>query len=436
MRARTTSAGSRRRIGRLARRSRLAALTAPVAVVALFAGCSNSSGGGGGGSSTDASVPSTAQTPTAGTSSGGGAPSGEPYRIGNLTHQNTSFGQLPKANTETQVAWEKWTNANGGINGHPVQLTSFDTQSDNAKAVVYAKQLVEDDHVIALAGDNDPTSETAYADYLKSKGIPVVGSAHSSRGYTDPDWYPTAATDYAVLSPSVVSAAVGAGVKRFGLIACTESPLCKTDTDAQAKAADQQGLTVATSFTASLAAPNYTAECVKLKQANVDGVYFSATAAAIAKLATDCSRQGLKPKYFFLEPSPDLLKTPAVYATGAYGISVALPYFADVPANQDFLAAMKQYAPGVDPTSDGAQIWAGLEVLKAALEKVPNEPPSSATVIKGLGLLGPDFTADGLTVPLTYTAGKPLDVNCVFLWTLGTDGKYDLTDGTKPTCTK
>lgn len=404
-------------------RSVWGALLVSLAAVSLVAGCSSSkksgsTGASGGGSSTAAQ------------------PTGAAYKIGNLTHQNTSFGQLPKANVDTQLAWAKWTNAHGGINGHPVDVISFDTQSDNAKAVVDAKKLVEDDHVIALAGDNDPTSETAYADYLVSKGIPVVGSAHSRKGYTDPNWYPTAASDYAVLSPSVVQAAVAAGVKKFGLIACTESPLCKTDTAAQAAAAGTQGLTVATSFTASLAAPSYTAECVKLKQSGADGVYFSATASAIAKLATDCQRQGLKLKYFFLEPSPDITKTPAVYASGAYGISVALPYFANVAANKNYHDAMSQYYPSDDLTSDGAQIWAGLEVLKAALEKVPNDPMTSATVVKGLGMLGAGFTANGLTVPLTYTPGKPLDINCVFLWKLGTDGKYDLTNGTTPSCTK
>jgi branched-chain amino acid transport system substrate-binding protein len=394
-------------------------------VTALVAGCS---------SSKSKSGATTSGGSGSGTSPAAAQPTGEPYRIGNLTHQNTSFGQLPKANTATPLAWAKWTNAHGGINGHPVVLTSFDTQSDNAKAVVDAKTLVEQDHVIALAGDNDPTSETAYADYLKAQGIPLIGSAHSQKGYTDANWFPTAASDYAVLSPSVVKAAVAAGVKHFGLIACTESPLCKTDTAAQATAAKTQNLSVATSFSASLAAPSYTAECVKLKQANVDGVYFSATAGAIAKLATDCQRQGMKLKYFFLEPSPNLLKTPAVYATGAYGISVALPYFAEVPANQDFRNAMSQYAPGVDLTSDSATMWSGLEVLKAALEKVPTDAMTPATVIKGLYLLSPGFTDNGLTVPLTYTQGQPFDVNCVILWTLGTNGKYDLTNGTTPSC--
>jgi branched-chain amino acid transport system substrate-binding protein len=414
--ARVSGGRAGRNGGRRSRRGRVAfAVTASVAT--LLAGCASDSGGG------DAAPPGNASV------------SGEPYRIGNLTHQNTTFAQLPKANIETQVAWEKWTNAHGGINGHPVDLTTYDTQSDNAKGVVFAKRLVEDDNVIALAGDNDPTSEPAYQDYLTQQGIPVVGSAHSTAAYENPNWFPTAATDYAVLSPSVVDAAVAAGVKNYGLIYCTESPLCKSDVDAQATAAAAKGLNVAANFSASLAAPNYTAECVKLKEANVDGVYFSATAAAIAKLATDCKRQGMSLRYFFLEPSPDIQQTPAIYENGAYGISVAMPYWADVAANQDFLDAMDQYAPDADPTSDGAQIWAGLEVLKAALEKVPNDPMTPETVKKGLYALGADFDTGGLTVPLTYTDGQPTHVNCVFQWTLGTDGQYELSNDGKPSCT-
>jgi branched-chain amino acid transport system substrate-binding protein len=360
--------------------------------------------------------------------------SGDPYVIGNLTHQNTTFAQLPKANTETPLAWEKWTNEHGGINGHPVKVVSYDTQSDNAKAVVMAKQLVEESKVIAMAGNNDPTSEAAYEEYLTTKGIPVVGSAHSTKAYKNANFFPTAATDYAVLSPSVIAAAQAANIKNYGLVYCTESPLCKSDVDGQAAAAAAKGLKVATNFAASLSAANYTAECVKLKDANVDGVYFSATASAIAKMATDCQRQGMKLKFFFLEPSPDLTKTPAVYEAGAVGISVALPYFSDADANKNYHDALAKYAPGIDLTSDGAQMWAGLEVLKAALEKVPNEPMTPETVKKGLYLLPKDFTAGGLTVPLSYTSGQPFAPKCVFTWSLGTDGKYSVSNGGKTTC--
>ena len=123
--ARVSGQRSERGVGRVTHRG-CVAFAATASVAMLVAGC--------------ASDPS---SDGAGPSGGGEGVSGEPYLIGNLTHQNTTFAQLPKANTETQVAWEKWTNANGGINGHPVELTSYDTQSDNAKGVVFAKRLVE-----------------------------------------------------------------------------------------------------------------------------------------------------------------------------------------------------------------------------------------------------------------------------------------------------
>jgi ABC-type branched-subunit amino acid transport system substrate-binding protein len=148
----------------------------------------------------------------------------------------------------------------------------------------------------------------------------------------------------------------------------------------------------------------------------------------------DCQQQGLSPKYFFLEPSPDIQKTSAIFATGAAGIASALPYWANVPANQDYHDAMAKYAPHANLTQDSLLEWAGLEVLKAALERVPNDPMTSATVKKGLYSLPHNFTTDGLTGPLNYTEGKPFDPSCVFLWTLDSSGKYQLTQGTTPYC--
>jgi branched-chain amino acid transport system substrate-binding protein len=412
-------------LGVMARRGLV--LAAAMALAGSAAACGSSGGG--------------SNSPSSGTSGGSNsasaakAPSGAPYVIGNLTNRNNVTFQNPVANTATPVAWADWTNAHGGINGHPVKVISFDTQSNNAEALVDAKKLVEQDHVIALAGDNDPISETAYVSYLSGKGIPVVGSAHSITSYTNSDWFPTAPSDYAVFGPAVIKAVKQAGIKRFGLVYCTETPLCLADVNSQATAAKPAGITIATKVAAAIASPNYTAACIKLKQANVQGIYYSAIDSAIAALATDCQQQGVTPKYFFLEPGPDIVKVPAIIGQGAAGIAAGLPYWAAVPANDDYHQAMAQYEPNVALTQDSQLEWGGLEVLKAALEEVPNDPMTPATVKAGLYKLPAGFTADGQTVPLTYTKGKLFDPNCVFLWTLDSKGQYNLTQGTTPYCT-
>jgi branched-chain amino acid transport system substrate-binding protein len=415
----TAQTGSYSRI--LVRRGLVVAASATLIAGALGA-CSSSSKSNGGSSATGSSA-----APS-------GATSGAPYIIGNLTNQNNTTFQNPIANTATPIAWEKWTNAHGGINGHPVSLISFDTQSSNAKALADAQKLVEQDHVIAFAGDLDPISETAYVNYLTSKGIPVVGSGHSTTSYMNANWFPTAPSDYGVFGPSVIQAVKKANITKFGLVYCTETPLCLSDVNSQATAAQPQGIDIAAKFGAAIASPNYTAACVQLKSAGVQGVYYSSIASSIAKLAIDCKRQGLSPKFFFLEPSPDIQKAQEIYANGASGIAAGLPYWADVPANADYHAAMTQYASNAYLTQDSQLIWGGLETLKAALEQVPSDPMTPATVMKGLYALPKNFTAGGQTVPLTYTQGKPFDPNCVFLWTLDSTGNYHLTDGTTPTC--
>jgi hypothetical protein len=111
---------------------------------------------------------------------------------------------------------------------------------------------------------------------------------------------------------------------------------------------------------------------------------------------------------------------------------MSMPYWANVPQTANYHAAMHQYFPSDQLTASSAQEWAAFEVLVAALEKVPNDPTTAATVKKGLYLLPQGFHSD-MSIPAYYKPGKPSVVKCFYLWDIK-NGKYELTDGTNYKC--
>jgi len=82
---------------------------------------------------------------------GAAAPSGEPIRIGALTSLTgpfTSWGLHVEAGMQMAV---DDLNANGGVDGRPIELIVADDQSDPEEAVIQFERLIEDG-VVAIAG--------------------------------------------------------------------------------------------------------------------------------------------------------------------------------------------------------------------------------------------------------------------------------------------
>ncbi|MGH2877062.1 MAG: ABC transporter substrate-binding protein, partial [Solirubrobacteraceae bacterium] len=200
-------------MSRLAVISRHRLRVAPLAVVALLAvaGCgssssSNSSGSApaSGGSSSPAAPASTsasASTSAAATSSGGSAVStsscgpkpgvkatGSPINIGSIvTHQpGTDFTDISNA----EGAYFACVNANGGVNGHPVVLYQETDQTNPSQIAADAKKLVQNDHVLGMAGSIDLLECTIDAPYFKSLGIYEIDAGISPECWSTPNSSP------------------------------------------------------------------------------------------------------------------------------------------------------------------------------------------------------------------------------------------------------
>lgn len=121
-------------------------------------GGAGSSGSGGGGGAT-----------------GGGAPgvSNDTIKIGGIFSE--SGGIDATVEEDTVRACFQMYNAQGGINGHKLQLVSYDDGLNGDTAYSEAVKLDTSDHVFAIVGWLAPFGEARAAPYFEQHGIPIVG---------------------------------------------------------------------------------------------------------------------------------------------------------------------------------------------------------------------------------------------------------------------
>src|ERR1700722_7553059 len=135
-------------------------------------------------------VGSVLSTSTAGAS----APKGSPIVLGNVSTDTgtQAFPGYDDAVPATLQAWSSWTNAHGGINGHPVKVITLDDKGDPAQSVADATTLIKTDHVVALIGINDPGLDPNWAAIAQKAGVPVIGGNNDTINpwSVNPDFFP------------------------------------------------------------------------------------------------------------------------------------------------------------------------------------------------------------------------------------------------------
>jgi branched-chain amino acid transport system substrate-binding protein len=107
----------------------------------------------------------------------GGSKSEEPYKIGALfavTGGNAPLGEPEQQTVDMMV---KEINDNGGINGHPLEVVSYNYESDATKCATYADTLINDDKVVAIIGPTGTGDTNAILDTAMNAQIPLISCA-------------------------------------------------------------------------------------------------------------------------------------------------------------------------------------------------------------------------------------------------------------------
>jgi branched-chain amino acid transport system substrate-binding protein len=335
-------------------------------------------------------------------------------------------------------AWTAWTNAHGGINGHPVHLVTKDDLTDPAQALTEAHELVQSNHVLAVV-DMESVVEASFSSYLQQSGVPVIGGnlADSEFGH-NPDFFPEGTTNPNQTYGDLLGAK-RAGAKKLAFAYCAESPACALAVPVVQKFGQELGLPVVYTAKVSSSAPDYTAQCLAAQSAGADAMDVGGATNTVTHLASDCARQGYTPRELGTDGSVTLSWLAAPGMNGAVMSQPDIPFFEkSSPALASMYSALEQYNPTALTASAGfgenaVYAWASGELFKAAaLNANMGNNPTPSQLIAGLHSLSSE-TVGGLTPPLSFTGPGPYVVKCVFLMGISS-GNWTTPFGTTAQC--
>jgi branched-chain amino acid transport system substrate-binding protein len=365
-------------------------------------------------------------------------PSGAPIVIGSIgSASGPEAASLGTSGTTIQ-AWADYTNAHGGINGHPVKVTVVDDSSNPTKAAQLVKQLVEQEHVVALVGNTSTVTE-AFDKYVLTKRVPVIGSAEFQQDYTTNPMFFATGTQAVMFDYGLLVEAKKAGVTKMGVLPCAEVAACSLGGKLYQGLGQIVGVSVPFVQKITVSQPSYQSVCLAAKEAGVNGLAIIENSATVLRVAQQCSQQGYSPRELNVSATTGLAWQDQSVMNGTI-TTQSNPVLADrsIPALVTLHQALEQYASGISSSPQYNEIddsvWAGGEVFKLAAERAHLTPSStSADVLRGLYTFKNE-TVGGLTPPLTYTSGKPAFITCWFPQEIKSGKFTPLTKEAKPEC--
>jgi branched-chain amino acid transport system substrate-binding protein len=392
-------------------------------------------------SATGGGTRSTGAGATTGTSGGKASGAAEAPRTANLSLVKIGtlgvfsgvLGAITEDGPKTLAAWVAYTNASGGLNGHPLKMTVGDDQGDPATALTLARRMVESDKIIAMVGDVNVFGFAQIDKYLTDKKIPMVGGDG-----VDPGWY-TSTNTFPVSAPAATAIVKGLktfvnqGARKIAMLYCLEvSSLCTYLND-QAKKSPEVGQYIVESYQVSLVAPSYTSQCLRMKQDGIEVVYMLMDTAGAARVVQNCATQGFTPKVMLLglDATKDMPGIASLSTATVPGATVP-PATPGVASLVKYAKVMATYGPNVGQSGIGMMAWASAELLGLVGKDLPAEPTPDS-LYAALYRVSNE-TLGGLITSVSYFKGKPAVVKpCMFLWATKA-GRWSAPNGAAPTC--
>ncbi len=331
-----------------------------------------------------------------------GAVKGAPLKVGMLSTLTGPIGATLAGGTKGAQAWVAYINAAGGLNGHPVELTLADDSGDPARNRSQAQYLVEQKGDVGILMSSAPVSGQGSVSYFQEKRIPVVGTEGCSPWVTRNSMYfPQMSSD--PLCADVTAQAMGSVLipqnkKKIALIYCVEISGCTNL--ARSSAFTAVGFEVVYKASVSLAAPDFTAQCLAARNAGAEALYMAFDTQSVGRLADNCASVSFKPVYGHPgQIAADThLKNPNLDGD-TIGFPTAPWFDTRIPGIVAFRAAMAKFAPNVTPDGSTMTGWAAGKLLEHAGRNLAT--PTSQSLLDGLWSINGD-DLDGITGPLTY----------------------------------
>ena len=186
-----------------------------------------------------------------------------------VTGPNANLG-TPEARTLSMLVDE--ANRNGGIAGHKVELILKDSQGSAEKAVSFAKQLIEEDDVLAIIGPSTSGESMKLKGLCDDAGTILVSCA-AAETIVNPvaRWVFKVAPMDSFAAQMIFTTMKGMGISRIGVL-CSNSGFGQGGKAQLLKLAPGAGITIAIAEDYDKDATDLTGVLAKIKGQNVQAV--------------------------------------------------------------------------------------------------------------------------------------------------------------------
>jgi branched-chain amino acid transport system substrate-binding protein len=99
------------------------------------------------------------------------------YKVGALFSTTGGGSNLGDPEEKTVNMMVEQINAAGGINGHPLEVIFYNTETSSEKCATLATRLIEQDNVLAIIGPTTSGESLAIIDTVTTAKIPLVSAA-------------------------------------------------------------------------------------------------------------------------------------------------------------------------------------------------------------------------------------------------------------------
>ena len=382
---------------------------------------------------------STASAPVAVSQTAACTTPGAPLKLGQIGAFSGVAGPITASARTALATWVQDVNSRGGVACHPVVLYAMDDGADPSKAAAQVAELKEKG-VQALVAVFDPLGFNGLRSGVEKAKMPVVGGDGIDFSWNaSPYLFPVGAGLLGAIRGSIHQT-VASGKTNLGLLYCVEASVCTTGAKIIPPEVERAGAKMTYQSAISLTQTDFTAQCQSAKNAGVQAMGMAMDGASIGRVARSCAAINYHPQFVTngLVLSPQNALDPDVRRNTLSSASAVAPWTLDDTAGQlAYHAALKQYAPSLVPDANSIYAWTSGKLFEAAINGLGvaarGKPITSEDVMAGLGLIKRN-TLDGLTPPITFTAGQkaaPL-INCVYYELLSDKGWT--ASSSKPSC--
>ena len=105
------------------------------------------------------------------------AQAAESYRVGAAFAITGAASWLGEPEKNTVKMMEDQINAQGGINGHPIEVIIEDTVGDETRAVMVVNKLINKDNVLAVVGPTRSGTTMAVIPIVEKAKVPLISCA-------------------------------------------------------------------------------------------------------------------------------------------------------------------------------------------------------------------------------------------------------------------